>query len=136
MDKKFLVILIAVAVLFFIIGGALGFFYQAQKIASQPDNTVKINAVKTLSSRVIPSITAYGAISNISGRNLTLTFGGESLTVKIKDDAQIFLPSTATASQQTARFADIKKGDNASVNLKLLPDGQIEGDVVIILSKK
>lgn len=145
MDRKNLIILIAVAVVFLIVGAGLGIFYQTQKAVVPPKEVPKVEAVQKLSSKVIPSITAYGTVANISGRNITLTFGGDSLTVKIRDDALIYLPTAyikdskgnpVTVPQQTAKFADIKTGDNISVNLKLLPDGQIEGAMVIILGSK
>jgi len=136
MDKKTSIILLVIGGLFFLIlGGGLGIFYQSQKNALQtPEGNSKLKAVQVLSSKVIPSITAYGQIANIDGRNITLTFGGDSLNVKINDDAIVYLPSSESSPQQIAKFEDIKKGDNVSVNLRLLPDGQIEGQMVIILN--
>ena len=146
MDKKILIILHVVSGLFLLIlGGGMGIFYQTQKAVVPPKEVPKVEAVQKLSSKVIPSITAYGTITNIDGRNVTLTFGGDSLTVKIWNDAKIYLPATSTKDskgntvvlpQQTAKFADIKKGDNVSIILKLLPDGQIEGQLVIIYGAK
>jgi len=136
MDKKTSIILLVIGGLFFLIlGGGLGIFYQSQKNALQtPEGNSKLKAVQVLSSKVIPSITAYGQVSNIDGRSVTLTFGGDSLNVKINDDAVVYLPSSESSPQQIAKFEDIKKGDNVSVNLRLLPDGQIEGQMVIILN--
>jgi len=136
MDKKTSIILLVIGGLFFLIlGGGLGIFYQSQKdVLQSPEGNSKLKAVQVLSSKVIPSITAYGQISNIDGRNITLTFGGDSLNVKINDDAIVYLPSSESSPQQIAKFEDIKKGDNVSVNLRLLPDGQIEGQMVIILN--
>jgi len=145
MDKKTSIVLFVISAVFFVLGGGLGVLYQEQKSVSEIQDSPKTKAVQTLSSKVIPSITAFGQLTNIDGRNVTLTFGGDSLTVKIRDDAQIYLPATTTkdskgnpvtAPQQTAKFSDIKVGDNVSVNLKLLPDGQIEGQLVIILGAK
>lgn len=143
MERKNLIILhIVGGLLILVVGTALGFFYQIFMGAVPQKEMPKIQAVQTLSSKVIPSITAYGTVTKIDGKNVTLTFGGDSLTVKIRDNAQIFLPAssskdskgnTVTLPQQTARFADIKTGENISVNIKLLPDGQIEGQLVIIL---
>jgi len=146
MDQKNIIILAVVGgVLCLAIGGGLGYFYQLQNGTLPPAESKKVEAVNTLSSKVIPSITAFGQVTNISGRDITLTFGGDSLTIKIKEDAPIYLPATATkdkdgnsvtSAQQTAKFSDIKVGDNASVNLKLLATGQIEGQLVIILGAK
>lgn len=145
MDNKNLVILIIVAVLFFTLGGGLTIFYQMQSGFVSPKEAPKITAVQNLSSKVIPSITAYGQVSKIEGRDITLTLGGDSLKIKINNNAQVFLPSSSTidkdgktvnAPQQIAKFSDIKIGDNVSVNLKLLPDGQIEGAMVVIVQSK
>lgn len=139
MDQKNLVIFAVIGLVIFIVGGGLGILYQSKN----PAQVVKIQAVQTLSSKVIPSITAFGQVSNIDGKNITLSFGGDSLTIKIRDDAQVYLPATSTTDkngkpvispQQTAQFSDIKKGENVSVNLKLLPDGQLEGQLVIIIT--
>jgi len=143
MEKKNLLLFLIGAVFFLVLGGGLGVFYQQQNTA--PKEVVKIQAVQTLSSKVIPSITAFGQVTKIDGKTITLTFGGDNLTVKIRDDAQIYLPATSakdkngklvTSQQQTAQFSDIKVGNNVSVNLKLLSDGQIEGQLVIILGAK
>ncbi len=143
MDRKNLIILhVASGLLILIIGAGLGFFYQIKMGAVPQKEVPKVEAVQKLSSKVIPSIAAYGEVTNIDGRNITLTFGGDSLTVKIRDNAQVYLPTTyskdskgntVTLPQQAAKFADIKTGDNLSVVIKLLPDGQIEGQLVIIL---
>jgi hypothetical protein len=143
MDRKNLVILIIVAIVFFVVGGGVGVMYQNQMGVVPANEAPKIQAVQTLSSKVIPSITAFGQVSSIEGKDVTLTFGGDSLKIKVRDDAQIYLPATSTtdqngkpvtSAQQTAKFSDIKVGDNVSVNLKLLPDGQIEGQMVIIIT--
>ncbi|MEK7562211.1 MAG: hypothetical protein AAB509_00825 [Patescibacteria group bacterium] len=142
MDKKFLIVLHIVSGLFILIlGGGLGILYQSQK-DSLPSANPKTQAVQTLSSKVIPAITAFGQVAKIDGKNVTLTFGGDSLTVKIIDNATVFLPAISTTDkngkpvttqQQIANFTDIKVGDSVSINLKLLPDGQIEGQMVIII---
>ena len=134
MERKFIISAIIGALFFFVLGGGLGVYY-ASEAGGVPGSkaAVKTQAVQTLSSKVIPSITAYGQVSKIDGKNITLNYGGDSLTIKLRDDAQIFFPSTATTPQKMAKFEDIKVGQNVSMNIKLLPDGQIEGQLVIIL---
>jgi hypothetical protein len=145
MEKKNLIILIILGFIIFILGGGLGILYQQQKEVLPSKDILKVQAVQTLSSKVIPSIAAFGTVTNISGRNLTLVSGNDSLTVKISDGAQIFLPATTTTDkngkvvtspQQAVSFSEIKNGNNVSVNLKLLPDGQIEGQMVSIITAK
>lgn len=145
MDKKNLTVLVIVAILFFVVGGGLGIAYQIKKDSLTPKEKVQVESANKLSSKVIPSITAFGEVSNITGKNITLTFGGDSLVIKIRDDAQIYLPATNSTDkngkavalpQRAAKFSDIKTGDSLSINLKLLPDGQIEGQMVIIINSK
>jgi len=141
MENKNLMLLIAIAIIFLILGGSLGIFYQQIKTAADLKNDSRILAIKELASSVVPSITAYGQVESIDGRDITLNFNGETMKIKIKDDAFVFIPAMSanangTASaQKTAEFKDIKVGDNVNVNLKVAEDGQIEGQMVIILQK-
>lgn len=143
MEKQTATLLIIIAAVAFIVGGGLGVFYQKQAVkALTPEDTAKIDAVKILSSKAIPPITAYGKVAKIEGRVLTIEHVGDSIDVNVKDGAQVYFPaSTATSDdgkkitlpQQAAVFGDIKVGNNVSINVKLLPDGQIEGQIIIIL---
>lgn len=141
MDSKSIILLV-VAILFVLIAGAgIVIFYQSQ-LAVSPQSQVssaqvdKMSAViQLLSSKTIPSIVAYGQVTKINGKNITLTNSGDSLNVKIRDDAQIysFTQSATAPVQQKAAFQDIKTGVNINISLKLLPDATLEGVSVIIL---
>ena len=147
MNKNLIILSVIAGVVIFVLGGGLGVFYQTQKGLLQTEKVqTKVQTmetvIKSLSSKVIPSIIAYGEVTNIEGRNITLSYGGESLTIKIKDDSQIFSfvktaslkkGEPAVTSQQKVDFKTIKKGDNLNISVKLLPDGQLESQSVIIL---
>jgi len=101
--------------------------------------------LKVLSSlKVIPSVIAFGEVTKISNRTVTLTYGTENLAIRIKEDAKISsynMPApndkgeqiiSDIPGQKNAEFKDIKIGDKLNVSLKILPDGEIEGLSVII----
>lgn len=148
MSKVLISLLIMGAVFIFILGGGSGVLYQKQKdptqkeiLPSEKDQKTE-SAIKALSSKVVPSIVSYGEVANIEGRNITLNYGGDSLIVRVKDDAQIFSfaqtaplkkGDIAATTRQKVEFEKIKKGDNLNIIIKLLPDGQLEGQMVTIM---
>lgn len=132
-EKKQLIILISAGVLIFLIAGALGF------VLGMPHGPqkAKIETATNLSSKVISSMVAYGQVKNIDGRNITLNNLGDDLTISISNTAQVYsfsVPEGATAPvQKTIKFEDIKVGDKINATIKTLPNGQLEGESVIIL---
>lgn len=128
-EKKIAVIIPIIAAL--IMGGAIGIYFQFQKDA--PKLNIARNVIKSLSSKVVPSIVAFGKVSKIDGRNITLDYNGDSITISIINDAQIY-GSSGQDGQTAESFENIKMGDNLSVNLKVLPDGQLQGQSIIILN--
>ena len=142
MSKPLIFLLIIGAVFIFVLGGGIGVLYQTQQSAPQVEKLQTIEAsIKGLSSKVIPSINAYGQVTKIEGRNITLDFKGEILTLKIKDDAQILSfvklvsseENTSGIDNQQTDFEEIKNGDNLNISIKFLPEGTLEGQSVIIL---
>lgn len=131
--KKQLTILIVSGVLLFAIGADLGIFFGGRL---GPEKT-KIKAANNLSSKVVSSMTAFGQVKNIDGRNITLSNLGDDLTISVAGNAQVFSFSTPAGAsapvQKTIKFEDIKTGDKVNVTLKTLPTGQLEGLSVIIL---
>ena len=131
MNKANLTILILLGVILFLVGGGIGIFYQMQKDSS--GDTV----IKALSSKVIPSIVAYGQVTEINGRNITIFYSGETLTVPIAQDAQVSSFTQANgqtgSTQQQSSFNQIKKGDSINISIKVSSDGKLEGKMVIIL---
>jgi len=128
MNKLNLIILILIGVALFILGGGFGSYYQAEKLEPQ------INALRGLSSEVIPSIVAYGKITKIDGKNLTLTYGEGSITVKIRDNAPVYYFIDSPSGEQTKkiRLEDIKLEDSAHVSISISSDGQLEGTTVAV----
>ena len=146
MDKSLVIgLLIIAGLLIFVLGGGLGVFYQTQKDTLSVETASKavVEAktetdalTKTLTSKALSSITGSGQVTDIAGRNITLSSGGDSITFNLLGNAQILsfvADSTGKMTQQKVDFSQIKKGDNLSVNLKLLPDGTLEGQAVMIL---
>jgi hypothetical protein len=131
--KKQLAILVSAAVVLFLVGFALGYLLHPQKAADK----VKIQAATNLSSKVVSSVVAYGQVKSISGRNITLSNLGDSLTILVAADAPIYsfiVKDKATAPvQQKVSFGSIKIGDSVNVAVKTLSSGQLEGSSVIIL---
>lgn len=143
--KTILIVLLLLAVLvIFVLGGGVGVFYQTQKDSPLLAQAERAEAtVKNLSSKTVLSIVAYGQVTNIQGRDITISYLGDSLIVRVKENSMIYslvAPSvtqkgaTAASTQQQAEFKDIKKGDNLNIVLRLLPDGQLEGSTVMIMS--
>ena len=157
MNKILIFLLIIIGVIIFTVGGGgLGILYQKQKDASQIEKlqareSVLNSVVKRLSSKLIQSIASYGKVSKIEGRNVTLTFEGESLTIKVREEALIFSftqtlgrsltgeaaplkkGDTVITTRQKVELKDIKLGDDLGINIKLLPDGQLEGQFITIV---
>lgn len=138
MNKNIILIIVG-ALIILIIGAALGMVYQAQKGSTSLFPSSDSSAVvKTLSSKVIASIIAYGTVSDIQGKNITLSYNSDSVTIAIADTAEIYSFSQASGSntaptQTKTEFSQIKKGDSLNITLNLLSDGQLKGTSVIIL---
>ena len=128
------------AVFIFVLGGGAGILYQTQKDAPQIDKLASL--LKRITSRAIPSITAYGQVASIEGKNITLASGGDNIIVSVRGDTEIYSFAQPTAqkqeqavlpTKQLVKFEDIKKGDTLNISLKVLPDGQLEGNTIIIM---
>lgn len=148
MNAKNVIIAIVFGVLFLIVGFAFGIIYQKGKVVLPSENTVRTTPplVKDLSSRVIPSITAYGTVSKIDGKNLTITNQGDSMTVPVRDDAKIYsfvienvpvkpgskLTTPKSVSKQVD-FKEIKVGNSVSVSIRILSNSKVEGFSVVVL---
>ena len=134
MEKSNLIVLLLIGVVIFFVGAGLGIFYQI-KIGSR--STVEVKTVNSLASKVIPSIVAYGKVTKIEGRNVTVSYGGDTLVVPVKDDAQVFAFTNTTATsapiQQKSTFNEVKVGNNINISVKVLDDGQMLGESIFIM---
>ncbi|MBU4274882.1 hypothetical protein KKE19_03665 [Patescibacteria group bacterium] len=130
------------------VGYLVGVGLEKDKTGPQLEKLEKAaNILNSLSSlKIIASTIAFGEVTKISDRTITLTYGTENLPIRIKEDAKIssfILPApndkgeqiiSDIPEQKTAEFGDIKVGDNLNISLRILPDGEIEGISVIIFS--
>ena len=151
-NKKTVGVWLVVCAILFLLGIGLGLL-----LIQQPNS--KIQTADNLSSKVVSSIVAYGQVKNIDGRNITLSNLGDSLTISLTDNAQIYAFSTSASSatsvasstgksksvapvksttpvQRTAAFENIKVGDSVNVALRLGTDGQMQGTSLVILPVK
>ena len=139
MQQKNLILLIAVGLIFLGLGYVFG-LSSAQKGIEQ--SQVGTSLSDLLASKIIGQLStvASGDITEISGRNITLSNEGDILTISIKEDATIarLAPPTETteAPQPAARkeieFAEIKVGDWVNIASQLKADGTLEGIDVMI----
>jgi hypothetical protein len=132
MDKKSIIILILIGVVIFVIGGGVGVLYKTEKTSEQPDKNLNM-----LSSRVISKIVAYGEVTEINKKNITLSFMEENLTFEIKENIPIYKivgTEQASAFWQDSTFNEIKEGNRLNVNLKINENNQTKIVAVYILS--
>ena len=125
-----IVLLIVVGLLLTVSGGAVGFLYARQQLSSQLD------VIKNLSSQAIPSMVAYGEVTEIEGRNITLSYGGDNIKINVEESSSVYLSINDSAGkpmQEKISFKDIKKGNNLSVAVKLLPNGQLQSQSIFVL---
>lgn len=144
-NKNIIVVLLIIAgIIIFVVGAGLGIFYKTRKDSPQLEKSSA--TIKAVSSKLISSVLMYGQATKIDGRNITLSFGGDSAIVAVADNAQITkfvmqaVPSVAnpkitaqTQVQQKIALKDIKVGDTLNISIKVLPDGQLQGQTVMIL---
>jgi len=132
MSKINLVILVIIGILIFVIGGGIGLTYKTEESidsASLPE---------ALGSKVITSIMASGEVTSIDGKIISLVSEGESLAIKIRDDATIYSFKSYLATegsfpiQEEISFQDIRKGDVIDIRAIALPSGQLEGLSIVI----
>jgi hypothetical protein len=138
MEKKYITILLSVAgILLIAFVFYLGMLFQS----SSKIQLIKNQTVSTLSSKTVSSINAYGKVSNINGKNVTLSNLGDRLVILMTDTSHIYsivAPSLGKKTvnvpiQKTIYFEDIKVGDSVNVVLKLLSDGQLQGQSLVVL---
>lgn len=139
MEKKKLAICIIICIILFSLGLFLGTVLQSNNKAQ----VVKNQAVNNLSSKIISTITAYGAVVGVADKEVEITNQGENLKIQMADNAAIYsfvVPQatsktkTATAPvQKTISLSDIKVGDNVNIIFKLLPTGQMQGQSLVVL---
>ena len=95
METKNIIISIVAGLLVLGVGFLGGMLFNGvvnPKTVTQPQDTSTAvpQIVKDLSSKVIPSIAAYGKVAKINGKNITLSYQGDSVTILVRDDAKVY----------------------------------------------
>lgn len=135
MNKKeinVVILLIVVGLIIFAAGAGLGIFYQNKKNTSQLQEAEKISAeIKSLSSDIVTAVAAYGKVTAINGRDVTLSYNGKTLTINVAENIPV---TSLQAGSKNLKFSDIKQGDNLNIALKIAEDGKLIAQSIIILS--
>lgn len=138
------ILLIVGGIVIFVVGIALGIFYQSWQQSKNPvvKQAIKMQpTINILASKTIQSIVVTGRVVKIDGRNVTLTYAGDEITTSVATNAQIFssaITKDATTKNlvsgvpQPVDFSALVAGDNITATLKMLPTGQLEGESVYI----
>ncbi len=143
MSIKAFVISFLLIVLALLGGGFAGLSFQKNKDALQLKNEAELSlAVNALSSKVVPSVVAYGQVTKVVGNNITITSQGQSVTILMNADARMYslvpvvvAPVSKSVSRQSAvsstnqqiTLGDVKVGSNVSISIKVLATGQVQG---------
>ncbi len=107
-----------------------------EKMALDPKLEKANTAIKAINSKLIPYITAFGAIQSISGRELTLNYSEETLTIKIRSDAKVLTienKTDGTSAQKEIQMSDLNVGDYVNVNVNISQDNILEGSRVLVV---
>ncbi len=135
MKKLVLIILFFLSLALFLASGiGFGIFYQQQKDLIGEKNSK--DTLKALSSKNIASIIAYGQITKIDGRDLTISYLGDTMKILAEDGCKIYLIGESAGGQSEKKeinFEDIKVGNHLNITIKVMPDGQIIGQSILIL---
>lgn len=137
MENK--VILIVIAVVLLVAGIALGVLYQGIVGTNQAQKTKQLaGLIDALSSDVVPSVAVYGKVTFINGRNISVTYNQKTVSVHIKEGTPIYSSAGTDATGKLVKnqvdISELKNGDDLSINAKILPDGTLEAQMVLILS--
>jgi len=135
MKKSVLIILFLVSwVLFASLGTGFGIFYQQQKdLIGEKDIQ---STLKALSSKNIASVIAYGQVTKIDSRDITISYLGDSMKIFIEDGCKVYLIGNSAggpSEKKEISFEEIKIGNHLNITIKIMPDGQIIGQSILIL---
>lgn len=121
----------------FIVGLGSGFLYAQQASLWPQQNSSQIasaqamaTAIKSLSSKLISGIHAYGRITQINPQNIVLSDNGNNLAIKIGSATQV--STFASSVEKKIDISALKLADNLNVTLNLLPDGTLTASSIVI----
>jgi cell division protein YceG involved in septum cleavage len=147
MNNK-IIVLVVVLVILAALAGFGGYWLGLEKSKAMNKNNMDMlsSSMDMLSllksSTVVPVNNAFGTVTDISGRNITLSSGVNKLTVAITPDAKIFRYALVgkpteglqkVSAPEPATFEDIKLKDNLNVTIKILGNNQVQGTTAYIL---
>jgi len=130
--NKIILIVLSVALLILAFGGG----YVFKTIQASPQIKKAETVVKDLSSKTVLSAVVYGQVSKIEGRDITLSYNGDSIKINITDTTPIYSFAndfTGKSVQKKVDFKDIKIGNTLNITIKILPDGQMQSQSVLVL---
>ncbi len=127
MEKTALIISIAVGVLFLVVGGVAGYFVTTYL----PGSAVFI--ADKMSSDVVVASTAYGQVAKADGRNVTVSFGKDAVTIEVGTNVPIYQLAKTASAPQPVSFGDIKVGRTVNISFKVLENRKIQALAVTIM---
>lgn len=127
MNKIILVILSIFVIVFCFTAGALFQFAKDSTKLAKFDNLVK-----NLNSGLVTTISVYGKVDNIDGRNITLAMKNESITALIDINANLMTPISGAVKSQTFNFSNIKKGDDMNILFTVDGNGNLNAKEAIV----
>lgn len=133
MNRILGVFFIIIFMALFIAIGALGtLFYQQYypNLLSQNDRQ-ELSQLRVLKSGVIISMLAYGQVENISGNAVTVSSGGQNLSISIDPTAEIG-SIDSNGNYVSAQISDIKVGQNLQMEVALSSGNQLTSSSVLI----
>jgi preprotein translocase subunit YajC len=133
-NQRQISILAALAIL--LLGLLSGIFFFRQEAILQSQKMA--NILGTLNSQVVPTIISYGTVTAINGKEITIAFNSDLITIKMKDDAPVHLlyGNASEAEQQNKSLEAVSVGDMLKVDIIVNADGSFEGKSIINFSKK
>ena len=138
MNKTTSIVFITVfGLVLLLLGGSIGFLYKTLQISPQMEKTAAV--IKDLSSKTVLSTVAYGQVSKIEGIDITLSYDTDSIKISMAENSPVYSfvnDSKGVPVQKKVDLKQIKIGDSLNITIKLLPDGQIQGQSVLILLSK
>ena len=138
MNKTTSIVLIIISgLVFLVLGGGMGFLYKTLQVSPQIEKTTAI--IKDLSSKTVLSTVAYGQVSKIEGKDITLSYDSDNIKISMAENSPVYSfvnDSTGKPVQKKVDFKQIKIGDTLNITIKLLPDGQIQSQSALILLSK